>query len=144
MSELSKKIVLAVDGSENSGRAVDYVVEWAKAGLAGEVHLVNVQYAVPRAVSTFVGRKAVSGYHHEEGMKAVSSAKAKLDAANIAYQVHIGVGNPGETIARFAEDLGVDAIVMGTRGLGGTAGLLLGSVTRDVIAETGLPVTLIK
>jgi nucleotide-binding universal stress UspA family protein len=139
-----KKLLVAVDGSENSERAIDYILEWAKAGLAGEIHLVNVQYAVPRAVSTFVGGKAVSGYQHEEGMKAVASATSKLDAANVAYKVHIGVGNPGETIAHFAKELGCDAIVMGTRGLGGAAGLLLGSVTRDVIAETEIPVTLIK
>jgi nucleotide-binding universal stress UspA family protein len=144
MSQLTKKVLVAVDGSKNSARAVDQVIDWAKSGFADEVHLVNVQYAVPRAVSTFVGRKAVSGYHHEEGEKAVASAKEKLEAEKIAFNVHIGVGPPGETIARFAEDLGVDAIVMGTRGLGGTAGLLLGSVTRDVISETKLPVVLIK
>ncbi len=144
MSELSKKILVAVDGSVNSDRAVNHAIAWAKSGLADEVHLVNAQYPVSSAVTTFVGRKAVSGYHHEEGEKAVASAKAKLETANISHQVHIGVGTPGETIVHFAKDFGCDAIVMGTRGLGGTAGLLLGSVTRDVIAESDIPVTLIK
>ena len=144
MSELSKKILVAVDGSANSDRAVDHVIAWAKSGLADEVHLVNVQYPVPSVVTTFVERKAVSGYHHEEGEKAVASAKAKLETANISHQVHIGVGKPGETIVHFAKDFGCDAIVMGTRGLGGTTGLLLGSVTRDVKAEADIPITLIK
>ena len=106
--------------------------------------LANVQYPVPSVVTTFVERKAVSGYHHEEGEKAVASAKAKLETANISHQVHIGVGKPGETIVHFAKDFGCGAIVMGTRGLGGTAGLLLGSVTRDVKAEADIPITLIK
>ena len=144
MSEPSKKILVAVDSSANSERAIDYVIAWAKSGLADEVHLVNVQYPVPSAVTTFVGKKPVSGYHHDEGEKAAASAKAKLEAANISHQVHIGVGKPGETIVHFAKDIGCSAIVMGTRGLGVTAGLLLGSVTRDVIAKADIPVTLIK
>jgi len=144
MSESSKKILVAVDGSANSERAVDYVIEWSKSGLADEIHLVNVQFPIPSAVTTFVGKKAVSGYHHDEGEKAVARAKAKLEASNIAHQVHIGVGTPGDVIVQFAKDFDCDAIVMGTRGLGGTAGLLLGSVTREVIAEADIPVTLIK
>ena len=144
MSEANKKILVAVDGSANSERAVDYVVAWSKSGLADEVHLVNVQYPVPSAVTTFVGKRAVSGYHHDEGIKAVEKAKAKLEASKIPHQVHIGVGTPGDVIVQFAKDFDCGAIVIGTRGLGGTAGLLLGSVTRDVIAEADIPVTLIK
>ncbi len=41
MSELSKKILVAVDGSVNSDRAVNHAIAWAKSGLADEVHLVN-------------------------------------------------------------------------------------------------------
>ena len=111
-------------------------------GLAAEARFIE-RVSLDR-LRFFVGRKAVSGYHHDEGEKAVASAKAKLEATDIPHQLHIGVGNPGETIVHFAKDFGCNAIVMGTRGLGGTAGLLLGSVTRDVIAKTDIPVTLIK
>ena len=51
---------------------------------------------------------------------------------------------PGETIVAFAEDVGADEIVMGTRGLGGLAGLLLGSVATEVISLAKVPVTLVK
>ena len=62
----------------------------------------------------------------------------------MAHQVHIVVGQPAETIATFCQELKCDAIVMGTRGHGKAAGLLLGSVARDVIAKAAAPVTVVK
>jgi nucleotide-binding universal stress UspA family protein len=103
-----------------------------------------VQYPLPGAVTTFVGSKAVSGYHHDEGMKALKPSCAKLGAAKVAHQVHIVVGQPAEIIATFCQDLKCDAIVMGTRGHGKAAGLILGSVARDVIAKAAVPVTVVK
>ncbi len=137
-------LLVPVDGSTGAERAVDYAITLAGWGLSDQIHLINVQYPLPGAVSTFVGSKAVSGYHYDEGMKALKGACAKLDAASIAHEVHIAVGQPAETIATFCQDLKCDAIVMGTRGHGKAAGLLLGSVARDVIAKADVPVTVVK
>jgi nucleotide-binding universal stress UspA family protein len=49
-----------------------------------------------------------------------------------------------EAIARAAHDEGVEHIVMGTRDLGSTQGLLLGSVAMKVIHLAEVPITLIK
>ncbi len=117
---------------------------FAIGGWTDQFHLINVQYPLPGAVTTFVGSKAVSGYHYDEGMKALAPACAKLDAANVPHQIHIVVGQPAETITAFCQDLKCDAIVMGTRGHGKAAGLLLGSVARDVIAKADAPVTVVK
>jgi nucleotide-binding universal stress UspA family protein len=86
----------------------------------------------------------VSGYHHDEGMKALKATCAKLDATGVAHQIHIVVGQPAEAITTFCEELKCDGIVMGSRGLGRAAGLLLGSVARDVIAKASAPVTVVK
>jgi nucleotide-binding universal stress UspA family protein len=137
-------LLVPVDGSEGADRAVEHALLLFQWGLVEELHLLNVQYPLPGAVSTFVGSKAVSGYHHEEGMKALESADAKLDAAKVPHQIHIVVGQPAEMIAAVCEELKCDGIVMGTRGHGRAAGLLLGSVARDVIAKTAAPVTVVK
>jgi len=144
MTARKLNLLVPVDGSAGAERAVDYALMLASWGLAGEIHLINVQYPLPGAVSTFVGNKAVSGYHHDEGMNALKTACAKLDAANVAHQIHIVVGQPAETITTFCQDLKCDAIVMGTRGHGKAAGLILGSVARDVIAKASAPVTVVK
>jgi len=58
--------------------------------------------------------------------------------------LEVVVGEPAEEIARFAEENGVDLIVMGTHGRTGLAGILLGSVTMGVIRRTCIPVMVVK
>ena len=56
------------------------------------------------------------------------------------------MGDPqaADTVVAFADKLGCSQIVMGTRGLGGMTGLLLGSVARDVAGQAKMPVTLLR
>jgi nucleotide-binding universal stress UspA family protein len=53
-------------------------------------------------------------------------------------------GDPADVIARRAQELGCDAIVMGSRGMGRIANLVIGSVATKVVHLTALPVTLVK
>ncbi len=139
------RILIAVDGSESSDRAVSHLV-----GLLGwykekpEVHLLNVQHALPEAVGRFVAQDQLRDYHREQGDAAVVSARRALDVAKVPYAIHIGVGEPAHVIAHYAKEKGIDQIVMGTRGLGTVAGLVMGSVTTHVLSLTGIPVLLVK
>lgn len=144
MTMKPRKILVPVDGSDNSNRAVDLVIDYAASGLIGEVHLLNVQPSVSGDVSAFVGKRALQGYHHDEGMKVLAPVEERVKRAGLSVVVHIGVGDPAEIINDFCVELGCDSIVMGTRGLGGAAGLLLGSVTTDVLENAKVPVTLVK
>jgi nucleotide-binding universal stress UspA family protein len=54
------------------------------------------------------------------------------------------IGNPAEVIVAFARHRKCGEIVMGNSGLGGVAGLLLGSVARKVIFLARIPVVLVK
>jgi nucleotide-binding universal stress UspA family protein len=138
------KILLPVDGSANYERAVKYVIDLVKSCQTFEIHLLNVQPAVSGGVSGFVDKGSLQDWHREEAEKALAGAKKLLDAAGTAYQVHIGVGNPGDVVTSFANKLGCGQVVMGTRGHGSAMGLLLGSVTNHVISHVSVPVTLIK
>ena len=144
MTTRGLNLLVPVDGSPGADRAVDHAVMLSERGLVSDVHLLNVQYPLPGAVTTFVGSKVVSGYHHEEGMKALAGADAKLEAANVPHHRHIVVGQPADTIAAVCQELKCDGIVMGTRGHGKAVGVLLGSVARDVIAKANAPVTVVK
>ncbi|MBI3451411.1 MAG: universal stress protein [Rhodospirillales bacterium] len=144
MTSAKHKLLVPSDGSPNAGRALDHAIGLVRAGFADELHLLNVQPSVGGAVATFVGRAEIRSFHHDEGMKALAAPKARAEQAGIAAKPHIGVGTPGPTIAAFARELGCDQIVMGTRGLGAAAGLLLGSVTTEVLRQTDIPVTLVK
>lgn len=138
------KILLPFDGSVNSERAIKHTIALVKSLQSYEIHLLNVQPSVGGGVSSFVNKGDIENWHREEAEKAMLNGKRMLDMANVTYTVHIGVGIPGDIIAAFAKKLDCGQIVMGTRGLGTTLGLLLGSVAQHVVSHVDIPVTLIK
>lgn len=138
-----KAILVAVDGSACSDRAVGHALDLA-AGLGAELHLLNVQPNLGGAISSFVAREQIDSYHRDEGNKALASAVEIAKKASVAAKVHIGVGRHGAVVEDFVQKLGAGMVVIGTRGHTGLAGVLLGSVAQDVIAHVKVPVTLVK
>ena len=139
------KILLPVDGSENSSKTVaDFIqlLDWYKE--KPEFHLLNVQYPLDGNVSLFINQTDIKQYHQEEALKSLQNTRDLLDQAGISYQYHIIVGDPAEMIVRFATEKQYDQIIMGPRGKGGLSGLLLGSVTNKVMQLSNIPVLLIK
>lgn len=138
------KFLVAVDGSECSMRAVGHAAKVAAQTANSQIHLVNVQYPLHGTVSTFVSAAQIKAMHQEEGMKALDPARAQLDAAKVAHEYHLFVGDPAETVTRYAKEQGVDEIIIGTRGLSNLSNMLIGSVANKIIHQSTVPVTLIK
>lgn len=137
-------ILVAVDGSPSSDRAVAYAAGLAKAASGMVVHLLNVQPSVGSLVTMFVPKADVDSHHREEGGKALASAVRICADAGVPHEKHISVGRPGEVIGQFVKRLGAGAVVTGTRGHGGVAGVLMGSVAQDILAYVDVPITLVK
>lgn len=140
------KMLVPVDGSASSERAVDHLIKkssWYKSPI--EIHLLTVQPPIISGnVRMFISQEQLNDYYQDEGLKALKPAREKLDAAGLAYSFHIGVGDPAETIARYAKEKQCDQIFMGTRGMGSISSLLLGSVAIKVIHFAEIPVVLVK
>lgn len=140
------RILVPVDGSETSDRAIDHLMKklgWYKNTV--EIHLLNVQHSLHGDVSMFVSHEQLRNFHHEEGIKALQSARAKLDAAGVPYIFHVGVGEaPALIITHYARDKQCDQILMGAHGRGPIKGMLMGSVTRKVLHLTDVPLLLVK
>lgn len=139
------KFLLAVDGSEGSARAVDFLLkhkDWYRE--AFEVFVLNVQPVLPQAVTMFVKGSDVREYHQGEGKKVLGPVLDKLDTGKVHYGFHIAVGDPAYMIAANAKEQGCDQIVMGTRGLSRTPGILLGSIATKVVHLADVPVVLVK
>jgi nucleotide-binding universal stress UspA family protein len=140
-----QKVLLAVDGSDNSLRAVAYLVKRASTAKEQyQVSLVNVQYALHGTVATFINAQQLKQFHQEEGSKAIAQAQAALDAAGIACTQHLFIGEPAETITRFAREQACDEIIIGSRGLSAIGSLLVGSVATKIVHLAGVPVVLVK
>jgi nucleotide-binding universal stress UspA family protein len=139
-------ILLPVDGSESSNRAVDYLLDSASLYRdAVEVHLLNVQLPIASgSVKLFVSHDAIESYYHDEGSKVLEPVRQRMEAAGVQYVHHIGLGEPAEVITRYARDKRCDQIWMGTRGLGQLSSVLMGSVAAKVIHLADRPVLLLK
>jgi nucleotide-binding universal stress UspA family protein len=139
------RMLVPVDGSETSDRAVDHLrkkLSWYKNSF--EIHLLNVQHPLHGDVATFIDQAQIEKFHHDEGLKALASARAKLDAEKIPYIFHVGVGDPAHVIVHYAKEKKCEQIFMGTRGLGSVMGMIMGSVTFKVIHLSEVPILLVK
>ncbi len=141
------KILLAVDGSKHSLKAVKCLMEhadWYREKPA--VELVNVHLPVPRirGMGAVVGASQIRRYYDREGKAALSKARKLLDAAGIGYSPRILVGPVAETIVRQARLTRCDLVMMGTRGMSAAANLLLGSCANRVVNISPIPVLLVK
>jgi len=140
-------VLLAVDGSENSAQAVRYLIgvrEDLRQPDTLDVHLLNVQRPVSGEVSRFVPGQTLKEYHLEGSELALAPARALLDAAGVKYREHRRVGEPAQSIAEVANETGSDLVIMGTRGMGGVAAGLIGSVAQAAVAQCAVPVLLVK
>jgi nucleotide-binding universal stress UspA family protein len=141
------KILLAVDGSKSSLKAVEFLI-----GHAGwyretpKVELVTVHLPVPKLprMHLVVSKADIQRYYEAEGEERLAPAKKRLDAAGIAYRERILVGAVAETIVKHAADSRCDLIVIGSRGMTELGKALLGSTAAKVLHLSGLPALLVK
>ncbi len=140
------KVLVPVDGSKNSERAVAYAIGFiANSKAPVELHLLNVQLPiVSGGVRMFFKREDIEAYYQDSGQEALRAVRERLDQAGQGYVQQVRVGPLGETIGDYVKEQGCDHIVMGTRGLSAVSGMVLGSVATKVIHLADAPVTLVK
>ena len=124
-----QKVVLAVDGSEYSARAVRVAADIAKKS-DGEVLVFHVRELT-------AARGGSYGMEDDaEAVALVDQVRKQLADAGVTTTGRVEpslTGHAARAIIDTAEKEGADAIVMGSRGLSDLGGLLLGSVTHKVI-----------
>jgi nucleotide-binding universal stress UspA family protein len=94
-----RRVLVPVDGSASSDRAVQSLIQKYRANPKDvEIHLLNVQHPLSGDVNTFVDHDEIKQYHHDEGIKALTSARQALDRAGLPYFFHVSVGEPAESL----------------------------------------------
>jgi nucleotide-binding universal stress UspA family protein len=145
-----RSVLVPVDGSDNSMRAVEEACRQIDRRQPVMVHLLNVQPPNHSAVvRKYLSQDLIDQFHQQEGEAALQAARARLDDAGIACTSRVEVGDVAQSIARYAHEMRCDQVIMGTRGLGAggvaaISGLLLGSIATKVLHLVDVPVTLVK
>ena len=139
------KILLPVDGSEVSLKAVRVAITLVQKGLTGSVVLANVQE--PATLYEMVvapDGEVLQQVSDAAGVDALEQAEALLMAASVVYEREIATGDPAHTIVDIVERFGCDMVVMGARGTSALRSALLGSVSNEVLHATHVPVMIVK
>lgn len=142
---MMKKILVPIDGSDISLRAMNFAIELGK-HFASEIVVLNVDipYDLSRikpAVKDKDGNEIESARLTPLELAQREAGKSGYD--KITFKKYVDI-DPAEKICEVAETIDADLIVMGNRGMGVLAGFFLGSVSIKVSQSAHCPVTIVK
>lgn len=139
------KIVIAVDGSECSSKAVRHLLANAAWFRDPELHVLYVQLPIPpgraRAVA---GHDAVEDYYRDEARDALAPAEQILQGGALPFRSSFLVGEVPKQIESYVQQNGIDMVVVGSHGHSMLQRLVLGSVATKVLATSSVPVLIVR
>ena len=151
-----KTILVAIDGSEPSNNALNHAIEIASKFKAKLVMLAVVQRVmIPMFPDEGFGGIPLSAAkdmaQFQDKMRLVyqnvldeSEEKIKVEHPSLKVEAILKEGRPSRTITEYAENEGVDLIMMGSKGIGGYTGWILGSTSRKVVDSCTKPILIVK
>lgn len=145
--EKNMKTLVPFDGSLAATRALKLAIEQAKSLPTHSIVVLNVQNLATQDLPEGVGIMSPEWIREQEeqvGSQILAEPRSLFEKAGVPFEARVELGGIATTIERVARECDADHIIMGTRGLGGVRGLLLGSVATKVLKLVDVPVTLVK
>ncbi len=146
-----KKILVPIDGSDYSERAIGFAVEMARLSSASLIFLHSVP--IPYYTSQLAGGLLLRQKYLEDS-KIISNnlvshakdvaVKAGIPGSVIESEVLYDVASVPDSIVHYATNSNTDMIIMGSKGLSGVKKFLLGSVAEGVVRHASCPVLVVK
>jgi len=136
-----RKILVPVDFSDHSLRALEDAIALGKTWNA-EIHLLHCYQIHPASIDPY-GLAYPEHFERDirdAAQKRLAEWSDKVTAAGLKAVEHLSARFPSDEITEMADDLGIDLIAMGTRGLSGIKHVLLGSVAERVLRSAPCPV----
>jgi len=136
-----KNILVALDGSKNSIRALRNAIQFAKQTDASITGIFVIQSFPTEMglIRTMVG-KALNKHYK----RFMPIAKAMCTKKGVEFLDVIENGEEGKTIVSFAHKNNFDLIIIGSRGMGTLGKLFLGSTSNYVVNSSKIPVLIVK
>ncbi|MGA3193064.1 MAG: universal stress protein [Candidatus Bathyarchaeia archaeon] len=152
------KVLVALDGSEHSERALETAIQIAKKFRAKMTILHVYSVTVPAVIApepttlTPAGVPVVTSAEVAKmveaarmvGNRLLTGGEQKAKSANVRVETVLREGNTVQEIVALAKEGEFDLIVMGARGISRIRELLMGSVSEGVIKNAHCPVLVVK
>jgi len=137
-------ILVAIDGSEASQRALEMAVDMAKAGNAN----LHAAYVVETGLfSSLPADNTVEIMYsvlQKEGESVLEKAKVSAAAKGVSLTGHIKSGHAGSEVITLADKIKADVIIVGSHGKSQTDRLLIGSVSTFVVTHSKVSTLVVR
>ncbi|MFE9442109.1 universal stress protein [Streptomyces sp. NPDC006602] len=138
---MPRNVTVGLDGSSESRAAAEWAAREAKLrGLS--LRLVHVWEPVPEHMAQAPLLGAETQQHWSERIPREAAEGLRLRHPGVDVTVDQISGRPGEVLTRVAQD--AELLVLGSRGLSGLGGFLVGSVGQEVVAHAEVPLVLVR
>jgi nucleotide-binding universal stress UspA family protein len=145
---MMRHILIPLDGSDLAERAIPVAARIAKATEGSEISLVRIVRAPAEfetaAADTAVWAPAADEDEKRKANDYLHAVAQRLELAGLSVTERIYAGPPSATLLTVAKSLGVDLIVMTSRGRTGITRWLLGSVAEGVSRESSAPTLIVR
>lgn len=143
---MSNIVIVGIDGSGGSQRALDFAIMRAKAGSHG----LLLACVIPHSTHAFLTMDELTrndSWRREQQAKAQSSiiepALTRVRDAGIEAEARIEFGIPTEVLGELASETGASHIIVGRRGLSKLKAALFGSIASSLVQTSPVPVTVV-
>jgi len=137
------KVLVPIDGSAQSERAVEYAAENLNPDQIVLLHIIDPVEAGYSAAATMPGYSEEWYENRKEEAQSLF-AEAEEQLGSVDTETAMEVGRPARTIVTYIEDNDIDHVIMGSHGRSGMTRILLGSVAESVVRRSPIPVTIVR
>lgn len=136
-----KNILVALDGSKTSSKALDHAIYLARQSQA----TITGVFVIPLfSVNVAKPASKLGQIFAESGKKLLAEAKTRCAKNGVLFYDKILCGNEGFKLISFAKNKKADLIIMGSRGRSNIKEYFLGSVSHYVVHKSPIPVLIVK
>jgi nucleotide-binding universal stress UspA family protein len=138
------KILVPVDGSENSLRALDYAIYLAKKTGANITAMNVIENPPTLYVESQKLLNDLLANFRAESARILDKCKQIAEKSDVKIETVVGEGDAASNIVGYAQKAGFDTIIIGRRGLGRFKEMVLGSISNKVLHHAKCSVMLVK
>lgn len=139
-----KNILVPVDGSDNSYRALDAALLLSEK-LGSNITVIHVMEQVP--ITHIGSEKLLNEFlesYKKENQEILSKCSEIATQTGLTINTFLLEGNPASEILNFSKKEKFDLLIMGRRGLGKFKELILGSISSKIVHHSPSAVLLIR
>ena len=141
-----RRILVPIDESDRSVTALEFALDTYPEETIVALHVIDPAEYPSGGIEagTVVDFDRFREEYENRGEELLEDARSLATEAGVDVETTLETGRPARTIVSYAEEAGVDHIVMGSHGRTGASRILLGSVAENVTRRSPVPVTVVR